>query len=110
MPKAGITCPYAFLSFSAVSVQTVAFSLLPVVPGSQFSVQFLTAPVVISKPAAISCLYRYSVPVSSLLSVSVSGCDLPPLHQLPQLDSLPVASQFSRQKYTPHSPSTPPQT
>jgi len=32
--KAGITCPYAFPSFSAVSVQIAAVSPLPAVPGS----------------------------------------------------------------------------
>ena len=30
----GITCPYAFLSSFAVSDQTAAVALLPVVPGS----------------------------------------------------------------------------
>ena len=68
-PRAGVTCPYASLSFSAVSVQTAAVSLLPVVPGSQLYVQFSTAPAVISKPVATSCRSRYSVPVSALLSV-----------------------------------------
>ena len=66
-PRAGVTCPYASLSFSAVSVQTAAVSLLPVVPGSQLYVQFSTAPAVISKPVATSCRSRYSVPVSALL-------------------------------------------
>jgi len=83
---ASITCPYAFLSFSAVSVQTAAVFLLPVVPGSQSCVQFSTAPAVISKPVATSCRSRYSVPVSALLSVPVSDCEQLLLHQLPQPD------------------------
>ena len=41
--KAGVTCPYASLSFSAISIQTAAASLLPVVPGSQSYVRLSTA-------------------------------------------------------------------
>ena len=66
-----ITCPYASLSFSAVSVQTAAVSLPPVVLGSQSCAQFSTAPAAISKPAAILYLFQYSVPVFALLAVSV---------------------------------------
>ena len=61
-----IICPCAFLSFSAVSVQTVAVSLLHVVPGSQSCVQFSTAPAVISKPVVILSLSRNFVLVSAL--------------------------------------------
>ena len=76
----------ASLSFSAVSVQTAAVSLLPVVLGLQSFVQFSTAPAVISKPVAILYQPRYSASVSALLSVPVSDCDQLLLHQLPQPD------------------------
>ena len=66
-----ITSPYAFLSFSAVSIQTVDVSPLPAVPDSQSYVQFSTAPAVISKPVAILFLSRYFVPVSALPSAPV---------------------------------------
>ena len=69
--RASITCPYAFPSFSAVSVQTAAVSLPLAVPGSLSYVQFSTAPAVISKPVAILYLSRYSVPVSVLHVVPV---------------------------------------
>ena len=76
-PGQVFTCPGAFLSFSAVSVQTAAVSLPPVIPGSQSCVRFSTAPAVISKPAAILYLSRYSVPVSALLAVPVLDCGRP---------------------------------
>ena len=69
--RAGTTCPYASLSFSAVSVQTAAVSPLPFVPGSQSYVQFSTAPAVISKPVVILFLSRYFVSVSVLHAVPV---------------------------------------
>ena len=84
--RTDIICPYASLSFSAVSVQTAAASLLPVVHGSASYVQFSTAPAVISKPVAILCLFQYSVFVFVLLAVSVLDYGQAPLHQLPQPD------------------------
>lgn len=84
--KAGVTCPYASLSFSAVSVQTAAVFLSPVVPSSQSYAQFSTAPAAISKPVAILYLFQYSVLVFALLAVSVSDYAQSSLHQLPQPD------------------------
>lgn len=69
--RAGITYPYASLSFSAVSIQTAAVSLLHVVLGSQSCAQFSTAPAVILKPIVILFLSQYFVPVSALLAVPV---------------------------------------
>ncbi len=57
-----VTSLYAFLPFSAVSVQTVAVFLPPVDPDSQAYVPFSTVPVVISKPVVILYLLRILPP------------------------------------------------
>lgn len=81
-----IICPCAFLSFSAVSVQTYVLSLLPAFPCSQSYVPFSTAPTVISKPAAILCLFLHSASLFAPLAATVSDYGRLFLHQLPQPD------------------------
>ena len=85
-----ITCPDAFLSFSAVSVQTAAVLQLPAVVGSLFYAAFLTAPVVISEPAGILCQFQYSELAYALLSAPSWVFGSLPLQQLPQPDYLPA--------------------